>query len=140
MKIAPDLQHRWDLITEKGKPGLIEAIGIRLTRLDHGLVQAEMPVTDTVKQPFGLLHGGASVCLAETVASVGSWMLIDPETQRAAGLEINANHLRAVSGGTIYAEATILHQGKKTHVWQISIRDEQDRPVCARRCTVAILS
>ncbi len=118
----------------------MEAFAIRITDIGAGLVKARMPVTESVKQPFGLLHGGASVALAESLASLGSWMLIDPETQRAAGLEINANHLRPVSEGTVYAEAAIVHEGRRTHVWQITITDEKSRPVCISRCTVSIIS
>jgi len=118
----------------------MEAFAIRVTDIGSGLVKASMPVTESVKQPFGLLHGGASVALAESLASLGSWMLIDPETQRAAGLEINANHLRPVSEGTLHAVAAIVHHGRRTHVWQITITDEKSRSVCISRCTVSIIS
>lgn len=140
MNIAPALQQRWNRFKTEGKPGLIEALDIRVTDLDTGLVKASMPVTDNVKQPFGMLHGGASVTLAETLASLGSWMLIDPDLEQAAGLEINANHLRAVSGGIVYGHASIGYQGKRTHVWQITITNEQNQTVCLSRCTIAILS
>ncbi len=140
MHIAPEFEQRWrDYLAER-KPGLIEAFSITLTKLDHGLVKASMPVGEIVKQPFGILHGGASVALAETLASLGSWMLVSPETNHIAGLEINANHLRPVSDGSVHAEATILHQGRTSHVWHIQITDDRGRPVCISRCTIAIIS
>ncbi|HEY5086928.1 MAG TPA: hotdog fold thioesterase, partial [Gemmatimonadaceae bacterium] len=91
------------------------------------------------RQPFGLLHGGASVALAETTASLGAFANID-ETQFAAfGLEINANHIRAKRDGTVRATAVPIHVGSTTHVWSIEIVDEQDRRICVARCTVAIV-
>ena len=91
-------------------------------------------------QPFGLLHGGASVALAETLASIGSAAAIDLAAKAAVGLEINANHLRAVSAGWVIGRASVLHLGRTTHVWDIRIADEAGRPVCVSRCTVAIVA
>ena len=122
------------------KNTLIEALGIEITHLEPGKVIATMPVDERTRQPFGLLHGGASVALAETVASVGAFELVDKETEGAAGLEINANHVRPVTEGTVTAVGTILHQGKTTMVWDIKITDEQDRLICISRCTMAILN
>jgi uncharacterized protein (TIGR00369 family) len=98
-----------------------------------------MPVAKAVHQPFGLLHGGASVALAETVASIGAWMNVDQATQAAVGLEINANHIRGVRSGTVTAVATPKHVGRSTQVWEITITDEQDRLVCLSRCTMAVV-
>ncbi len=140
MNIAPELINRWSFLKREARPGIMEHLSIRITDVQHGLVKASMPVTDAVKQPFGLLHGGASVTLAETAASLGSVMLIDPENEQVAGVEINANHLRAVRGGTVFAQATIVQQGKQLHIWEIRITDERDRLVCISRCTVAIVS
>jgi len=99
-----------------------------------------MPVDDRTQQPFGLLHGGASVALAETVASLAAIMNIDIQKFRAVGLEINANHIRAKTEGTVKGTATPIHIGRTTHVWKIEIVDESDRLVCVSRCTMAIIS
>ncbi|WP_059173611.1 hotdog fold thioesterase [Bacillus sp. FJAT-27445] len=121
------------------KNTLIEALGIEITLLEKGRVEATMPVDGRTKQPFGLLHGGASVALAETVASVGAYELVDHETESVAGLEINANHIRGKREGAVKAVATVLHQGKTTQVWDIRITDEEGKPVCISRCTMAVL-
>ncbi|WHY76693.1 hotdog fold thioesterase [Neobacillus sp. WH10] len=121
------------------KDTLIEALGIEITQLEKGKVIATMPVDKRTKQPFGLLHGGASVALAETVASVGAYELVDKETEGVAGLEINANHIRPKTEGVVTAVGTVLHQGKSTMVWDIKITDEQDRLICVSRCTMAVI-
>ena len=98
-----------------------------------------MPVCAKTHQPHGLLHGGASAVLAETVGSVASWLVINKEQQVCVGLEINCNHLRAKRDGIVTATATPLHIGATTHVWDIKIRDEHDKLVCVSRQTVAVL-
>lgn len=118
---------------------LIETLGIKFEELSEGRAVATMPVDERTRQPFGLLHGGASVALAETVASVGTYYLVDQETEGCAGLEINANHVRAKKDGVVKAIGTILHRGRTTMVWDIKIVDEQDRLVCVSRCTMAVL-
>lgn len=138
MKIAPELEETWNWYIENRQPGMIEALSIRITEVQKGLVKAAMPVGNTVKQPFGYLHGGASAALAETIASLGSMLLINPQKDKAAGLEINAQHLRPVKDGTVLAEAILLHEGKRRHIWDIRIHDQEDRLVCVSRCTVAI--
>ncbi|MDR6121821.1 hotdog fold thioesterase [Neobacillus drentensis] len=121
------------------KDTLIEALGIEITQLGEGKVTATMPVDERTRQPFGLLHGGASVALAETVASIGAYELVDKETEGVAGLEINANHVRPKTEGVVTAVGTVLHQGKSTMVWDIKITDEQDRLICVSRCTMAVI-
>ena len=121
------------------KDTLLEALGIEITHLEEGKVVATMPVDERTRQPFGLLHGGASVALAETVASVGAYELVDKEVEAVAGLEINANHVRPKTEGVVTAVATVLHQGKSTQVWDIKITDEQDRLICVSRCTMAVI-
>ncbi|WP_442595884.1 hotdog fold thioesterase [Neobacillus sp. D3-1R] len=118
---------------------LIETLGIKITTLEKGKVIATMPVDERTRQPFGLLHGGASVALAETVASVGAYELVDKETEAVAGLEINANHVRGKRDGVVTAIATVLHQGKTTQVWDIKIVDEAEQMICISRCTMAVL-
>jgi len=121
------------------KDTLLEALGIEITHLEEGKVVATMPVDERTRQPMGLLHGGASVALAETVASVGAYELVDKEVEAVAGLEINANHVRPKTEGVVTAVATVLHQGKSTQVWDIKITDEQDRLICVSRCTMAVI-
>jgi len=118
---------------------LLETLGIAVTEATPARVTARMAVTPGVHQPFGLLHGGASVALAETAASIGASVSIDLERQRAVGIEINANHLRAKRSGRITAVATPLHRGRRTQVWAVEIRDEGGRLVCVSRCTLAIV-
>ena len=119
--------------------GLAGKLGIELTTLTPDKVAATMPVDDRTRQPFGILHGGASAALAETVASLGAVLNIDRETQAAVGLELNANHVRAKSEGTVTATATPLHRGRRTQVWDVRIEDEEGRLICASRCTLAII-
>ncbi|WP_051591221.1 hotdog fold thioesterase [Bacillus sp. UNC438CL73TsuS30] len=122
------------------KNTLLEALGIEITHLEAGKVIATMPVDERTKQPVGLLHGGASVALAETVASLGAYELVDKATQGVVGLEINANHVRSAREGIVTAVATVLHQGKTTMVWDIKIHDEKERLICVSRCTMAVIS
>ncbi|WP_226678777.1 hotdog fold thioesterase [Mesobacillus jeotgali] len=118
---------------------LLGSLGIEITELQKGKVVATMPVDDRTRQPFGLLHGGASVALAETVASVGAFELVDKENEVVVGLEINANHIRAKKDGLVTAVGTVLHQGKTTMVWDIKITDEEEKLVCISRCTIAVI-
>lgn len=118
---------------------LIGLLGIKIEEVTSERVTATMPVDARTRQPFGVLHGGASVALAETVASVGTYNLIDQDTEGCAGLEINANHIRAKRDGIVKAIGTPLHKGKTTMVWDIKIVDEEDKLVCVSRCTMAVL-
>ncbi|WP_280849978.1 PaaI family thioesterase [Gottfriedia endophytica] len=120
------------------KMTLMKALGMTLESVEEGKVIMKMEVTEKVHQPFGFLHGGASVALAESVASVGTFSMIDQENQLAFGLEINANHLRSVREGTVTAIGTVLHKGKSTMVWDIKICSEKEELICISRCTVAI--
>ncbi|URN96778.1 MAG: hotdog fold thioesterase [Candidatus Pristimantibacillus lignocellulolyticus] len=120
------------------KGTIIETLGIETLELSAQKVVCTMPVNEKTKQPFGLLHGGASVVLAETVASIGAWASIDQENEIAMGMEINANHLRSVGQGIVTAVGTPLHKGRSSAVWDIKITDEQNRLICVSRCTVAI--
>lgn len=128
-----------DLIRDNATRGLAEVLGIEIVELTAERVVATMPVDERTRQPYGLLHGGASVALAETVASIASIMNVDQNRFRAVGLEINANHIRAKTEGIVKGTATAIHIGRSTHVWSIEIVDEQGRLVCISRCTVAII-
>ncbi len=118
---------------------IMEAIGIEIVEVSEDRVVATMPVHGPTKQPFGVLHGGASVVLAETVASLGTFNLIDEEKELAMGLEINANHVRSKSEGTVTAVGAPLHRGRKIMVWDIRITDEEDKLICVSRCTVTVV-
>jgi len=118
--------------------GVADLLDIEIAAMGPDRVTATMPVTPDHHQPFGRLHGGVSVVLAETAASVGAY-LAAPDGKGAAGIEVNANHVRPVQTGTLTATATPLHTGRTTQVWEIKIHDEADRLVCASRCTLAIV-
>jgi uncharacterized protein (TIGR00369 family) len=136
---APAAEALAALGTAMAARGLAATLGIRFVELSPERVVATMPVEPRTHQPFGLLHGGASVALAETVASVGAWLNIDRERDAAVGLEINANHLRGKRDGLVTATATPYHRGRSTHVWDVRVEDEAGRPVCVSRCTVAVV-
>lgn len=119
--------------------GLPKALGIEMIELTRERVVATMPVDERTRQPFGLLHGGASIALAETVASFGAAALIDRERYTAVGQEINGNHLRPKFDGVVRAVGVPVHAGRGTQVWSIEIRDEEDRLVCISRCTMAVV-
>jgi uncharacterized protein (TIGR00369 family) len=126
-----------DLFPGSQKETLLSTLGIEVVEASKERVVARMPITARVHQPFGLLHGGASVALAETVASTGAWMNIDQEKQHVVGIEINANHLRSKRDGVVTATATPVHVGRSTQVWEVRIADELGRMVCISRCTLA---
>ena len=116
-----------------------EVLDIRLVTAEKDKVVATMPIGPNHRQQVGYLHGGISVTLAESVASLGTVLNIDAAKQMAFGLEINANHLRPKRDGQLTATATPLHRGRTTHVWDIHITDENDRLICISRCTVAVV-
>jgi 1,4-dihydroxy-2-naphthoyl-CoA hydrolase len=118
---------------------LIKTLEIKVLEASPEKVIATMPVQPKVHQPFGLLHGGASVALAETVASLGAFLSVADQGLIAVGLEINANHMRGVRDGMVTATATPIHKGRTTQVWNIEIKDENNKMVCISRCTLAII-
>ena len=118
---------------------LLDTLGIELTELTEGSLKGRMPVDGRTRQPGGVLHGGASVALAETLASWGSTFTVDPKSYYCVGMEINANHVRPIAEGWVYGEASPLSRGRTTQVWDIRITDEQGRLVCVSRCTMAVL-
>lgn len=118
---------------------VMATLGIEIIEYTKEKVVATMPVTPKTHQPFGLLHGGVSVVIAETVASAGSYQFIDAQKQRAVGLEINANHIRSKSDGVVHAVGVPVHVGKRTIIWDIRIYDEAEKLVCISRCTMSII-
>lgn len=118
---------------------LTRTLGIEFTEIGADFLRGTMPVDERTRQPFGVLHGGASVSLAESLGSVGANLVLDPARYYGVGLEINANHVRSVATGWVTGTAKPLHIGRNTHVWEIKIRDQRERLTCISRLTVAIL-
>ena len=118
---------------------LIEHLGIVFTAAGEDWLQATMPVDERTRQPYGLLHGGASVVLAETLGSSAGNLCVDTATQVCVGLEINANHLRATRTGSVTGTARALHVGRTTQVWEIRIENEAGKLVCVSRLTLAVI-
>jgi len=133
MSNLPDWYHAVEVT------GLPITLGIEMLELTPQRVVATMPVDQRTRQPFGILHGGASVALAETVASFGAVALIDRDRFVAVGQEINANHLRPKLEGVVTATGVPVHVGRSSQVWSIEIRDEQGKLVCISRCTMAVV-
>ncbi|CAC6277484.1 TPA: PaaI family thioesterase [Staphylococcus aureus] len=117
---------------------LLETFEMSIDHQEDGLVVISMPVTDKVKQPFGYLHGGASITLGETACSLGSANLIDTTKFIPLGLEMNANHIHSAKDGRVTATAEIIHRGKSTHVWDIKIKNDKEQLITVMRGTVAI--
>ena len=118
----------------------MEQLGIQFESIREGQLSASMPVDKRTHQPFGLLHGGASAVLAETLGSFGSHQLIDHKTQAAVGVELNINHLNGIKSGEVIGEAQIIKRGKTLHVWQIDISDREGKAIATSRLTVMIKS
>ena len=121
------------------KNSLIEHLGISITEINTNTVKATMPVDDRTKQPLGLLHGGAVMALVETVGSIGSYNLVDPLKYDVVGIEINGNHIGNTKCSSVYAIAHLIHHGKKTHVWNVDIFDEENTPISVCRITNMVL-
>ncbi len=119
---------------------LISHLGIEILEVSNRKVVGKMPVDHRTVQPAGILHGGASVAFAETLASIGGNASIDFSKQMAVGLEINANHIKSVRKGWVFGEATAVHVGRKTQVWEIRITNKDNQLVCLSRMTLAVLT
>lgn len=117
---------------------MVDHLGIRIVEIGDDYLKASMPVDRRTHQPMGLLHGGASVALAETIGSMAAQLCVEPG-HFCLGLDINANHLRGVRDGLVYGRAMPIHLGRTTQVWDIRINDENDKPVCISRLTMAVL-
>jgi len=130
-----------DTLNSWGHGNMIDVLGIEFIDVQPEFIKAKMPVDSRTKQPYGLLHGGASVVLAETLGSIAASLAVaDPTTQRGVGVEINANHMKSVKEGFVIGTCTALKIGKTLHVYDIKIHDESGNLVCVSRLTVAILS
>jgi 1,4-dihydroxy-2-naphthoyl-CoA hydrolase len=118
---------------------MMETLGMCITAIGDDWVQGTMPVDHRTHQPYGLLHGGASVALAETLGSIAAMLTLDPTQEIAVGLDINANHVRGVRSGTVTGTAKMLHLGRTTQVWEIRIENEEGALVCISRITMAVI-
>jgi 1,4-dihydroxy-2-naphthoyl-CoA hydrolase len=127
------------LCQEWSKNTLMETLEIEYIDAGDDFLKAKMPVNSRVHQPMGLLHGGATVALAESVGSAASLMFVNPEKQEVRGIEISANHLRSIREGVVFATAKILHQGRSIHLWEIRIVDEKDRLISICKLTNMVL-
>ncbi|MCS6820276.1 MAG: PaaI family thioesterase [Microscillaceae bacterium] len=127
------------LNSEANNPPISRYLGIEFTEIGPDYVCAKMPVDKRNHQPMGILHGGVSVVLAETLGSVGAWLCIDTKKYYCVGLEINANHIRSVRSGYVYGKATLLHAGRMTQVWEVKITNEEQKLVCVSRITMAVV-
>ena len=121
------------------RDSLPKHLGIEFTEIGADFLRGRMPVDERTKQPYGILHGGASVALAETLGSTAAGLVVDPDKYRVVGQEINANHVRAISDGFVIGTARPHHVGRRSHVWEIRITDEQERLVCISRLTMFVL-
>jgi 1,4-dihydroxy-2-naphthoyl-CoA hydrolase len=125
---------------EMSSGSLISHLGIEFVELGEDYLVARMPVDDHTRQPVGVLHGGASVALAETLASWAATFTVDPDESYCVGMEINANHIRPVTSGWVVGLARPLALGRRTQVWEVKIIDEDEKLVCVSRCTMAVIS
>lgn len=134
-KHKPSLEE----LHKRSEKTLAANLGIEFLKVGDDFIEARMPVDHRTVQPMGLLHGGASVALAETLGSIASLFCIDPKTHAPVGIEINANHLKSAKSGWVTGRVSPLHVGRTTHVWEIKITNESSELVCVSRLTVAII-
>jgi 1,4-dihydroxy-2-naphthoyl-CoA hydrolase len=139
MSIWFDKTITLEKIKDFGRDSMAGFLGMEWTAIGDDYLQISMPINERTKQPYGIMHGGASCALAETVGSVASALVINQDKFYCVGLEINANHIRSVRQGLVIGTATPLHLGRTTHVWDIKIHDENQKLVCVSRHTVAII-
>ena len=128
-----------DRINASRRNTLVEHLDIRITEIGDDWLRGTMPVDARTHQPFGLLHGGASVALAETLGSMAANLTLDGTSEVAVGLDINANHVRAVTRGLVTGTARVVHRGRTTQVWEIRIEDDGGRLTCISRLTMAVV-
>ena len=128
-----------DKIHDRSSSTMVENLGIKIIDIGENFVSGKMPVDERTKQPFGLLHGGASVALAETLGSIGAGMNVDQSSQSVVGIEINANHLKAIKTGWVFGKAKAIRVGRKIQVWEIDIKNENGDFVCKSRLTLAVI-
>lgn len=130
-----DIKSTIDKLNQLNKGTMMEQLQIEYLETGNGFVKARMPVNEKTFQPDGILHGGASLALAETVAGLGSALLVDLKLFNVRGAQVSANHLGTAKTGWVIAEANLIHRGKNTHVWDINIKSESDKPISICRIT-----
>ena len=128
-----------DILNQSSKNSMVEHLGIIYTEVGEDYISAKMPVDHRTHQPYGILHGGASVALAETLGSVAATFSVDHEKYNCVGIEINANHIKSVRDGWVYGTAKPVHVGKSTQIWEIRINNEASELVCVSRLTLAVI-
>jgi 1,4-dihydroxy-2-naphthoyl-CoA hydrolase len=133
-------KYTLDQLNIGSKGTIVEHLGIEFIEIGENYLRAKMPVDHRTTQPMGLLHGGASVVLAETLGSLAASLIVDQTVSYPVGLEINANHIKSVKSGFVYGTTSPIHIGKQTQIWQTTIRNEADELVCSSKLTVAIIS
>lgn len=126
-------------LNRMGENNMIEHLAIEVTEVGEDFITAKMPVDQRTKQPMGLLHGGASVVLAETLGSMGATCTLNLKEQYCVGLEINANHIKSAREGYVYGTTRPVHVGKRTQIWEIKVSNEQEELVCISRITLAVI-
>lgn len=127
-----------EIVNAMSKNTLLEVLDIQVIELGDDFLKATMPVDKRTHQPMGLLHGGATAALIESMGSIGSSLIVDIKKHGIVGIEINANHIRGVKEGIVTGTAKIVHAGRKTHVWQVDVHNEENKLVCTGRLTVMI--
>ncbi len=137
--MAFDKEKALKMCNDFAKNTLMETLEIVYTDAGEGFLEAKMPVNSRVHQPMGLLHGGATVALAESVGSAASLMFVNPEIQEVRGIEISANHLRSKRDGVVTGTARIIHQGRSLHLWEVRVTDEQDRLISLCKITNMVM-
>ena len=133
-------QEKLKRINDSIQNTMTSTIGIEITDIGNDFICGKMPVDERTTQPFGLLHGGASAALAETLGSIGGGIKVYSNNETVVGIEINANHLKSVRDGWVYGKATPIRIGKKIQVWNIEITNEDDDLICVTRLTLAVIS
>lgn len=140
MQIEDEIRSKFESLNSAYPKNMGHALGIDFSLISRDEMRATMPVNENTIQPMGILHGGASVALAETLASIGAWLNLNDDESAAVGLEINANHIRPVPmGNKVIGTAKPLHRGNKTQVWETRIETEDGKLVSVSRCTLAII-
>ena len=134
-----DKENIIKLISDRAKGTMVSALGIEITDLGDEYISGKMPVDERTKQPFGLLHGGASAAFAETLGSIGAGNQVDLEQYSVVGIELNSSHLKAVKSGWVYGKATPIRIGRTIQVWDINITNQKDEAVCKSRLTLAVI-
>lgn len=141
IEIEEEIKSKVEMLLTSDKKNMGDALGIEFEKFNRIEMRARMPVNENTIQPFGILHGGASVALAETLASIGAWLNLSDPSKTAVGLEINANHIKPVrSGQVVIGIAKPIHRGATTQIWEIRIETKSGKLVSISRCTLAVIT